>query len=198
MLDGFMQQMRPGGATAGDGSFCCSSYSCCSRGGPGGQTVSYSTTTTGARRSGEPMISETQASYYDSTGIEKLGVSRNLGERGRRIVAERDAHGEERQIETLVHVEDPTAFDREWLTSAQHAQLPRVQHQLASSSSLRPAAIAHSARATPRAPLTKQLRELPPRRRTPQQEQLDRIVHQARASRPPRSAQFPFVSGRPS
>ncbi|KAG8468003.1 hypothetical protein KFE25_007055 [Diacronema lutheri] len=123
----FMQQMQCGSGGAGGGSYCfssCSYYS--SSGGPNGQSVNYSSTTTGAREGNAPMVSETQQEYRDSSGLEKLGVARRVGERGRAIVAERQPGGEERKVQTLMHVEDASAFDREWQERATVAKLPRA------------------------------------------------------------------------
>lgn len=121
-----MQQMQQGGAAAGGNSSCCfSSYSCCTQGGPDGRAVTYSSTTSGAKRGNEPMVRETQRAYWDSaTGKERLGVSRAIGERERSIVAERDADGHETNTQTLMHIEDASAFDREWQETAARSHLP--------------------------------------------------------------------------
>jgi len=50
-----------------------------------------------------------------------------LGRRGRHIVAERNAAGEETKVDSLMHVEDGSAFDQEWQSEAQRAELSRAQ-----------------------------------------------------------------------
>ena len=47
----------------------------------------------GVQRPGEEMVSETHRNYRDSTGQEKLGVSRRIGDRGGSVVAARGADG---------------------------------------------------------------------------------------------------------
>lgn len=86
MLGGSMSSMMGGSmlggmGSGGGGSYSCSS--CCyssSSGGPGG-SVEYSTSTHGVQRPGQEMVRETQSNYRNSTGVEKIGVSRHIGER---------------------------------------------------------------------------------------------------------------------
>merc|ERR1719326_2621768 len=109
---GGMGSMGGGGASYSSSSCCYSSSSS----GPGGQphVVQYSSSSHGMQRPGEEMVSETHRNYRDSTGTEKLGVSRRIGDRGRSVVAERQANGMEERRDNLFNVQDGSAFDNEW------------------------------------------------------------------------------------
>merc|ERR1719313_318439 len=105
------------GGSGGGSSYSCSS--CCyssSSSGYGGQphVVQYSSSSHGMQRPGEEMVSETHRNYRDSTGTEKLGVSRRIGDRGRSVTAERFANGTEERRDNLINIQDGTAFDAEW------------------------------------------------------------------------------------
>merc|ERR1719217_1441712 len=106
-----------GGGGGGGSSYSCSS--CCyssSSSGPGGQpqVVQYSSSSHGMQRPGEEMVSETHRNYRNSSGQEKIGVSRRIGDRGRSVTAERGADGREERRDNLFNVEDGSSFDREW------------------------------------------------------------------------------------
>ena len=112
---GGMGSMMGGGG--GGSSYSCSS--CCyssSSSGPGGQphVVQYSSSSHGAQRPGEEAVAETHREYRDSSGTEKLGVSRRIGERGRSVTAVRDANGMEERRDNVMNVQDGSTFDREW------------------------------------------------------------------------------------
>merc|ERR1719198_1201696 len=109
-----MSSMGNGGSSS---SYSCSS--CCyssSSSNNGGQphVVQYSSSSHGVQRPGEEMVSETHRNYRDSTGQEKLGVSRRIGDRGRSVVAERNADGTEQRTDNLINVHDGSRFDAEW------------------------------------------------------------------------------------
>ena len=73
---------------------------------------------------GSQAVTETKRSYRDSTGRERHGVARTVGDRGRRVTRERDgASGEERCEERLLATEDGDGFDRDWSAAAEAAQL---------------------------------------------------------------------------
>ena len=73
---------------------------------------------------GRQAVTETKRSYRDSTGRERHGVARTVGDRGRRVTRERDgASGEERCEERLLATEDGDGFDRDWSAAAEAAQL---------------------------------------------------------------------------
>ena len=90
------------------GASSCSSYSCCSYSSSsstnGGQprVVQYSESSHGLRRPGEEAVTETQGKYHDSSGNQRINVSRTIGNRGRAVVAERQADGTERRTDNLV------------------------------------------------------------------------------------------------
>ena len=135
MMGGDMRSMMGGmgGGGGGGGSYSCSS--CCyssSSSGAGGQphVVQYSSSSHGMQRPGEEMVSETHRNYRDSTGTEKLGVSRRIGERGRSVVAERAANGMEERRDNLLNIEDGSAFDREWRGNSSATQIGNARTQM--------------------------------------------------------------------
>ena len=73
---------------------------------------------------GRQAVTETKRSYRDSTGRERHGVARTVGDRGRRVTRERDgSSGEERCEDRLLATEDGDGFDRDWSAAAEAAQL---------------------------------------------------------------------------
>ena len=109
-----MSSMGNGGSSSSySSSSCCYSSSSSSNGGQP-HVVQYSSSSQGVQRPGEEMVQETHRNYRDSTGVEKLGVSRRIGERGRSVVAERAGDGREVRTDNLIGVQDGTAFDQEW------------------------------------------------------------------------------------
>eukprot|EP00967_Tisochrysis_lutea_P104779 scaffold159293_cov36-Tisochrysis_lutea.AAC.1 len=121
-----------GGAT---GSFvsCCSSYSC---GGPGGHSISYSSTSRGYHAPGQEVVTETQRQYRDSSGFEKHGVARSVGNRGRSILTERSGDGAERCTDKLFNVDDAEEFDEVWRGHAGATAIDRSQAAFARGNSL--------------------------------------------------------------
>ena len=107
-----------GGGLGGGSSYSYSSCSYCSSSGAGGPSVEYSSTSHGVQRPGEEMVHETHRNYRDSSGQERLGVSRHIGDRGRSVVAERGADGRETRTDNLVNIQDGSSFDREWRANA--------------------------------------------------------------------------------
>jgi hypothetical protein len=95
-----------------------------------GRAATYSSKTTSMRRPGDAApVTEQRSAYRDSSGVEKVGLGRSIGERGRSIVAERAADGTERRIDTLLHVETGTEFDDEWEANDTAADLERLMAQ---------------------------------------------------------------------
>ncbi|KAL1520844.1 hypothetical protein AB1Y20_022405 [Prymnesium parvum] len=127
-----------GAAGGGAVSFSSCSYSCSS--GPGGRSVQYSSSSHGVQRPGEEMVHETHRNYMDSSGHEKIGVSRGIGNRGRSIVAERKPDGSEERTDNLLNVSDGTSFDREWSANATSQHVTQA-HTLARSQLHRPTSL---------------------------------------------------------
>eukprot|EP00771_Trimastix_marina_P000323 gnl/Trimastix_PCT/1343.p1 GENE.gnl/Trimastix_PCT/1343~~gnl/Trimastix_PCT/1343.p1 ORF type:complete len:282 (-),score=9.35 gnl/Trimastix_PCT/1343:42-887(-) len=95
--------------------------------GPGG--VSYSQTTT--QRMGPGGVVETQRSERDSrSGIERISVRRELGERSVQVSRERDAEGREQHTQHIENLRDSdlSAFDEEWRSAADRS-LPSWGHR---------------------------------------------------------------------
>jgi len=105
----------------GGGSYSSSSVSYSSG---SGNAVQYSRTS--STKIGPGGLVEKQETERDSSkGVEKISLHRQLGDRARTVVRERDNHqgGQEVRHETLkgVSPEDATRFDQEWMqTAAQH------------------------------------------------------------------------------
>merc|ERR1719324_270363 len=102
-------------ATAGS-SFQCQTMTFSSRTGADGQvhTEHFSSNTVGDRGRG---IRETQQAYSNSsTGMEKMSLERQVGERGRKSVKERQRDGEERQTDMFrgMTEDDTDAFNQQW------------------------------------------------------------------------------------
>ena len=129
---GDMGSMMGGGG--GGGSYSCSSSSCCysSSSGAGGQphTVQYSSSSHGVQRPGEDLVHETHRQYRDSSGTEKLGVSRRIGDRGRSVTAVRDANGMEERRDNLINVQDGASFDSEWRGNATATHINQARSQM--------------------------------------------------------------------
>jgi len=111
--------MPPSGARGGGGGGCFSSSSCCysSSSNPNGgppRVVQYQSSSHGMQRPGEEMVREETRNYRDSSGTEKTGVSRTIGNRGRSIAAERHSDGTERRTDNVRGISNGTAFDQEW------------------------------------------------------------------------------------
>ena len=75
------------------------------------------------------LISETHRTYQDSTGLERLGLARTLGDQGRSLTRERLASGEERSYHNYSRLEasEAEAFDRTWQEAATTNELDRVR-----------------------------------------------------------------------
>ena len=70
----------------GGGGACSSSYSCCSyssssSGGGPPRVVQYTESSHGLRRPGQEAVTESQGKYSDSSGNERINVSRTIGNR---------------------------------------------------------------------------------------------------------------------
>lgn len=116
-LDRLMGSCRLGGGALGGcmgtscSTSCCSSYSSTGR---DGSSVTFSSTSHGVYAPGQAPVVETQRTYRDSSGAEKIGVSRTIGHHGRALLAERNADGSEKRTHQLLNVEDGTEFDAAW------------------------------------------------------------------------------------
>ena len=76
----------------GGGGACSSSYSCCSyssssSGGGPPRVVQYTESSHGLRRPGQEAVTESQGKYSDSSGNERINVSRTIGNRCRHAPA---------------------------------------------------------------------------------------------------------------
>ena len=87
---GQFDRMGMGGGTCcgsmGGGGACSSSYSCCSyssssSGGGPPRVVQYTESSHGLRRPGQEAVTESQGKYSDSSGNERINVSRTIGNR---------------------------------------------------------------------------------------------------------------------
>ena len=111
--------------------FSSSSYAYSYRGpgGPDGAPAHFEYTAQSRGVAGPRVetVTETKRSYKDSTGRERHGVSRTVGDRGRRVTRERDGvSGEERCEDRLLATEDGDAFDRDWAAAAAVHRVPLV------------------------------------------------------------------------
>mmetsp|Transcript_20029 Transcript_20029/g.27731 ORF Transcript_20029/g.27731 Transcript_20029/m.27731 type:complete len:235 (+) Transcript_20029:240-944(+) len=114
----------------GSKSFVSSFSSVTKRGADGKpQTVQYTSSSRKAALPGMEEVSETQRNYRDSSGFEKSGVARTVGNRGRNVVRERDPSGEERTSDNLLGITDGAAFDQEWQRAGRRlAGAPSLGH----------------------------------------------------------------------
>jgi len=95
-------------------------------GGPDGDAshFEYTAQSRGVAGPRVETVTETKRSYEDSDGRERHGVSRTVGDRGRRVTRERDGvSGEERCEDRLLATEDGDAFDRDWAAAAAQSEL---------------------------------------------------------------------------
>jgi hypothetical protein len=106
-LDRMMGIMGCGGSST-----CC--YSSYSSSRSDGSSVTFSSTSHGVYAPGQAPVIETQRTYRDSSGAEKIGVSRQIGHRGRALLAERNADGSEKRTDRLLNVDNGTEFDEAW------------------------------------------------------------------------------------
>ena len=101
-------------------------YSYRGPGGPDGAAshFEYTAQSRGVAGPRVETVTETKRSYKDSTGRERHGVSRTVGDRGRRVTRERDGvSGEETCEDRLLATEDGDAFDRDWAAAATASDL---------------------------------------------------------------------------
>ena len=101
-------------------------YSYRGPGGPDGDAshFEYTAQSRGVAGPRVETVTETKRSYKDSNGRERHGVSRTVGDRGRRVTRERDGvSGEERCEDRLLATEDGDAFDRDWAAAAAASEL---------------------------------------------------------------------------
>lgn len=107
----------------GNGQYACQSFSMCSRMGPDGKmhTERFANSEVGNRPQG---IREAQQAYQNSsTGVDKMALERQLGDRGRKVVRERDrTTNEERTTELFKGMNESgrDAFCRDFGADAQH------------------------------------------------------------------------------
>mmetsp|Transcript_131356 Transcript_131356/g.232078 ORF Transcript_131356/g.232078 Transcript_131356/m.232078 type:complete len:266 (+) Transcript_131356:166-963(+) len=116
---GGMSRM-PGG---GNGQYACQTFAMSSHMGPDGKmhTERYVSSDRGNH---QQKIRESQQAYSNSTtGMDKMGLERQLGERARKIVKERDRNTmEERSTEMLRGMDEGgrSHFDRDFGANAHH------------------------------------------------------------------------------
>jgi len=169
-------------------SYTKSSYST-SYSGRGGQHVEYSSSTRASQVAGSERVTETKRSYRDSTGFEKHGIARTVGDRGRNVVRTCDSQMRETAQDRLLNCSDGTAFDREWEAAASRAALtggPRALSGGDRFESARPA-------------LSNEDRDLLRQGRETYERQTQRIIEEARRHRPSASGVAPPSSrGLPS
>lgn len=107
----------------GNGQYACQSFAICSRMGPDGKmhTERFANSEVGNR---QQRIREAQQAYSNSsTGIDKMGLERQLGERARKVVRERDRTTmEERSTEMFRGMDESgcDAFGRDFAAQAHH------------------------------------------------------------------------------
>ena len=196
MLGGDMSSMMGGGGNGS--SYSCSSccYSSSSSGGAQPHVVQYSSSSHGVQRPGEHMVSESHRNYRDSTGTEKLGVSRRIGDRGRSVVAERNANGMEERRDNLFNVEDGTSFDAEWRNNstataigqartAQRSHMSQIDHTRHAQPML-----AHAPRST-QPQITTAEREAARAAGRAHEQQRDRMIAEAQAQRQQQASRVP-------
>eukprot|EP00929_Paragymnodinium_shiwhaense_P108376 TRINITY_DN74693_c0_g1_i1.p2 TRINITY_DN74693_c0_g1~~TRINITY_DN74693_c0_g1_i1.p2 ORF type:complete len:267 (+),score=57.68 TRINITY_DN74693_c0_g1_i1:78-878(+) len=112
-----------GGGAPGGGQYACQTFSMSSVRGADGKmhTEQYMSSDVGNRDHG---IRERQDAYSNSTtGVDKMGLERQLGDRGRKVVKERDRRTqEERQTEMFRGMDEggKGAFDRDFSGKAHH------------------------------------------------------------------------------
>merc|ERR1719393_1211488 len=98
-----------GGGSCSTYSYSSYSSSSSSNGGRP-RVVQYTESSHGIRRPGEEAVTESQGKYSDSSGNERLNISRTIGNRGRAMVAERRADGTERRTDNVINVPDGPHF----------------------------------------------------------------------------------------
>lgn len=121
MMMGGGDMMAMGMSGGGDGGFSCQTMMISSQMGPDGQmhTERFASSSIGdpTRR-----IQEVQQAYSNSsTGVDKMSLERQLAERGRKVVKERDARtGEERSTELYQGMDEEhnAEFDQQWTQNA--------------------------------------------------------------------------------
>merc|ERR1719401_2583769 len=126
MTRGMMQDFGSGfggggsgsrGSSGGGGSYACQTFAMSSVMGPDGKmhTERYASSDVGNRQAG---IREAQQAYSNSsTGIDKMGLERQLGDRARKMVKERDRSTmEERSTEMFRGMDESgrDSFDRDF------------------------------------------------------------------------------------
>merc|ERR1719323_2207730 len=118
MMDQMMMGMNEG--SAGSGGFNSSTMTMSVNTGPDGQvhTEQFASSSVGDH---DKRIADTQqACSNSSTGVDKMSLERQMQDRGRKMVKERIAGGDERQTEMFRGFDESQAhkFDQQW---QQHA-----------------------------------------------------------------------------
>mmetsp|Transcript_137696 Transcript_137696/g.357707 ORF Transcript_137696/g.357707 Transcript_137696/m.357707 type:complete len:269 (+) Transcript_137696:105-911(+) len=124
-MGGFQGGGLGGGGTMGmgNGQYSCQSFAMCSRMGPDGNmhTERFANSEVGNRAHG---IREAQQAYSNSSlGVDKMGLERQMGDRGRKVVRERNRHTmEERSTEMFKGMDESGRdhFDRSFGDKAHH------------------------------------------------------------------------------
>jgi len=129
MTSGMMREGGGGGLGGnammgmGNGQYSCQSFAMCSRVGPDGQvhTERFANSEVGNR---QQSMREAQSAYSNSsTGMDKMGLERQLGNRAQKMVRERDRRTmEERSTEMFKGMDESQrdAFGQDFRAHAQH------------------------------------------------------------------------------
>lgn len=99
------------------------SYTYVYQGDTGGKTIEYQSQTERAKRPGTEEVTETNRSYKDSSGYHKMGISRTLGNQGRKLTRERSPDGRESsniEVREFLSPTLPPRFPPNFVSSETH------------------------------------------------------------------------------
>jgi len=129
MMRGFGDKASGGGgvggrmANMGNGSYACQSFAMCSRTGPDGKqhVEKYSSSDTGNT---QHKVREGQQAYSNSSsGMQKMGLERQVGDQARKMVKERNSFTQEERTSEMFRGMDESgkdAFDRNFASKQHH------------------------------------------------------------------------------
>lgn len=119
-MDQMMQGMGEGGGFGGDGSgngtFFSSSSVMTMSTGPDGKKQQYTSHSRSSNVGGE-RISETKQAYSNNAGLDKVGWERTIGDKGTKVVKERQRGTREETTTRMYHGMDPAngaEFEKAW------------------------------------------------------------------------------------
>jgi len=133
----------------GNGQYSSQSFAMCSRMGPDGKMHSERFASSEVGNRGQKIREAQQAYSNSTTGIDKMGFERQLGDQGRKIVRERNRHtAEEKSTELFKGMEESQRdqFDQRFASNSKHLpQHPNfnVQALAAGDTRRRQPALAH-------------------------------------------------------